>query len=160
MSIKKVMGGYVLGLKYSPNGLERLNVPKEGPVVLYCNHINKADHKLVSYFLRRSLYYVNGVVDKVECYNALADNKALVIFEEGRPNPSVSNNFSYEAIEIGVKSDATVIPVAITGEYEKDGDLTVTYGDPVHISDMDVIEAKAFIEEKIKELMLGRKTNE
>ena len=158
--IKKVLGGYILGLKYSPNGLERNNVPKEGAVILYCNHINRNDHKLVSYFLSRPLYYVKGIFDKVECYNALADNKALVIFEDGTPNPGISNNFAYEKIEVGVRSDATVIPVVITGEYEKDGDLTVTYGDPVHISSMDVVEAKTFMEEKIKELMIGRKTNE
>lgn len=52
--IKKVIGGYILGLTHNIKSINKSVIPKEGPVIIYSNHVSKYDHLLIGLFLKEN----------------------------------------------------------------------------------------------------------
>ena len=152
--IKKVIGGYILGLTHNIKSINKSVIPKEGPVIIYSNHVSKYDHLLIGLFFKRKLYYVKGITNESEVLSSLKDGKAVLIF--GALNKNYYSYFSTTDISV-TSYPATIIPCAITGDYKFGKDLTVTFGDKLDLIGMSNSEIKTYLEEKVKELMLGRK---
>lgn len=49
--------------------------------------------------------------------------------------------------------------IAITGKYKPFGGLTIEFGDPIDVANMDTTEANAILTQKITELLLKRTKN-
>ena len=78
--IKKVIGGYILGLTHNIKSINKSVIPKEGPFIIYSNHVSKYDHLLIGLFFKRKLYYVKGITNESEVLSSLKDGKAVLIF--------------------------------------------------------------------------------
>ena len=54
------------------------------------------------------------------------------------------------------KINAKIIPFAITGKYRPFGGLTIEFGEPIDVTNMDTTEANTVLTEKIMDLLLKR----
>ncbi|GIP37493.1 1-acyl-sn-glycerol-3-phosphate acyltransferase [Paenibacillus sp. J31TS4] len=139
-------------------GLE--NIPADGPVILCANHISLKDPPVVGIPLDRKVHYMakeelfripgfgwlikqlgafpvkRGGVSKESIRNAiglLKNNHVMGIFPEGtRKNPGGMGKKG--ASMLALKSNATVIPVAVVGDYTLFRKMRVYYGKPIDLS--------------------------
>lgn len=137
-------------------GLE--NIPSEGPVILCSNHISNIDPPLLGTPLDREIHYMakaelfrvpglrwlitklgafpvkRGGVSKESIRLALQllqEGKMLGIFPEGtRGNTGIGKK---GAASLALKSNATVIPVAIIGNYVPFRRMTIVFGRPIDL---------------------------
>jgi len=174
----------------------RKNIPNQGPVLVVVNHLNLADSPLVAVSLGRkaifmakeelfrsrfSSYFVGsfgafpvhrGQLDRKamrEAERVLAEGLALVMFPEARrsKNAQLQPAFPGSAL-IALRSDAPVLPVAITGTERIKGaawllrrpQITVNIGQPFHLppvngklSKTELAELTNFIMGHIAELL-------
>ena len=174
----------------------RKNIPNQGPVLVVVNHLNLADSPLVAVSLGRkaifmakeelfrsrfSSYFVGsfgafpvhrGQLDRKamrEAERVLAEGLALVMFPEARrsKNAQLQPAFPGSAL-IALRSDAPILPVAITGTERIKGaawllrrpQITVNIGQPFHLppvngklSKTELAELTNFIMGHIAELL-------
>jgi len=174
----------------------RKNIPNQGPVLVVVNHLNLADSPLVAVSLGRkaifmakeelfrsrfSSYFVGsfgafpvhrGQLDRKamrEAERVLAEGLALVMFPEAKrsKNAQLQPAFPGSAL-IALRSDAPVLPVAITGTERIKGaawllrrpQITVNIGQPFHLppvngklSKTELAELTNFIMGHIAELL-------
>jgi 1-acyl-sn-glycerol-3-phosphate acyltransferase len=146
----------------------RENIPNAGPVVLVSNHIDILDPPLlgsaldrkVSFMAKEQLFRIpvlsffirefgafpvkRGAADKQSIRKALTilkDGGMLGIFPEGtRSKTGKLGKGMPGAALFALRTDSTVIPVAIIGPYRWFGGLKVVYGSPM---DMSVFKAES-----------------
>ncbi|WJH34218.1 lysophospholipid acyltransferase family protein [Paenibacillus aurantius] len=139
----------------------RENVPAHGPVVLCANHTSNLDPPLVGVPLKRKVHYMakeelfrvpvlgwlisrfgafpvkRGGVSKESIRLAiqlLKENRMMGIFPEGSRS-NAGGMGKKGAAMLALRSNATVIPVAIVGEYIPFRKMTIIYGKPVDLSE-------------------------
>lgn len=145
------------------------NVPEEGPVVLCSNHISTLDPPFVGTPLSRKVHFMakaelfkiplfgslitslgafpvkRGGVSKESIRYALkllGDGGVMGIFPEGSRHGGGMGKKG--AASLALKSGATVIPVAIIGEYKWFRRMKIVYGEPLELSiGPDVANAEA-----------------
>jgi 1-acyl-sn-glycerol-3-phosphate acyltransferase len=140
----------------------RENVPSEGAVILCCNHISNWDplflgspiERQVHYMAKEELFRVPGLGWLIRQFGAfpvkrggvskdsikqtlaiLREGRVLGIFPEGTRNADLNNAAKRGAATFALKTGATVIPVAIIGDYRLFRRMKIVYGSPVDLSD-------------------------
>lgn len=138
------------------------HIPKDGAVIVCCNHISYLDPPLlgtpmsrkVHYMAKAELFNIPGVswllrqlcafpvkrggVSKDTIRKALQllkDGHVLGIFPEGTRNRQGAMG-KKGAASLALKSGARVIPAAIIGRYAIFRTMTVVYGPPVDLSEL------------------------
>lgn len=138
-------------------GLE--NVPKEGPVLVCCNHISLLDMFLIAHRIPRKVYFMakkelfsipflNVIIKALGAFpvnrghgdvNAakttlqlLSEGKAVGIFPEGTrfKKSKVRVRPKSGAVLFALESGAPVVPVGIFGDYRLFSRMKVVYGRP------------------------------
>ena len=91
---------------------------------------------------------------KEKAINILKKGGAIGIFPEGTRNKTDAFllPFKYGAVSMAQKADATIVPFAVTGKYEKGGNLLVRFGEPFKVTDMTKEEANEKLFNVIKTL--------
>lgn len=139
-------------------------IPREGPLIVACNHISNLDPPLVGICIPRYIRFMakaelfvvpmvgnllkrlgafpirRGRVDKGAIRMArrvVAGGGCLVMFPEGRRSKTGElGPFLAGVGAIAKKENAPVIPVAIRGPYRLFGIVHVTFGQPVYSSEL------------------------
>lgn len=176
-------------LIYKPSYVNVDNIPKEGAIILAGNHTNLIDAalmlggpkrvvhmmakkelfntKLKSKFFRsmgcisvdRSIHDENA---KSEAISVLENEEVLGIFPEGTINKTneLLLPFKYGAVSFAKKTNAYIVPFAITGKYKLfKKSIKITYGKPYKVNNELDIENKKLME-KVKKLMIEGDNNE
>src|SRR5690606_36105901 len=137
------------------------NIPKNGPVIICSNHISNLDPPIVGITCPRDIYFMakdelfrkkflgwllrklhafpvnRGGQDRQalrEGLKVLKDNHTLGLFPEGtRSKTGKLGKGLAGAGFFALRSNATVIPCAISGEYKRFKKVKVSYGKPIDL---------------------------
>jgi 1-acyl-sn-glycerol-3-phosphate acyltransferase len=174
---------------YRLEAVGKANVPETGPVVLCGNHTSLIDPPLLGAPLKRKVHFMakeelfhvpvlgaaitrlgafpvkRGGVSKESIRHSirlLQEGRMMGIFPEGT-RKNAGGMGKKGAAMLALKSEATVIPVAIVGHYKPFRKMTIIYGAPVDISEFadggsDQLEAATEkIMRTIREMVAERK---
>jgi 1-acyl-sn-glycerol-3-phosphate acyltransferase len=159
--------------KYNVKTIGLENIPTTGPVIICSNHISTFDPPIVGMTCPRDIHFMakeelfknpifgyilrkvhvfpikRGMKDRNALRKALEvlkDGNVLGLFPEGtRSKTGEIKKGLAGAGFFALRSEATIIPCAIIGDYSKKKQLTVSYGHPVNI--MNLKERKASAQE-------------
>lgn len=153
---------YKLFFRLEASGLE--HIPNEGGVLLCSNHLALLDPPTIGIMLKRKVHFMakqelfqiigfgwlirqlgafpvkRGGVSKESIKTALTllrDGHVMGIFPEGRRVKGAEENAIGKkgAATFALRSEATVIPVAIIGTYKLFRKMRVVYGPPVDLTE-------------------------
>ena len=167
--IIKFIGTLLFRLIYVPRSYGKNNIPKNGSVILAGNHTSVLDalimvstpkrtvhmmakkelfeSKFTNFFFRsmgcipvnRSIHDKDA---KNEAVEVLKNNEVLGIFPEGTVNKTneIVLPFKYGAVSFAKKTNAYIVPFAITGKYKIfRRSIKITYGKPYKVKqDLEV----------------------
>lgn len=163
--------GWVFKFWYPYKAVNKKVIPEDGPVLFCGNHIHLMDQCLAILSTKRPIHYMAKIeyfrnpktkwffklagcipVDraihddnaKSAALDVLNKGLALGIFPEGTRNKTkeLLQPFKFGAVSMAKKTNATIVPFAITGTYKfRTKDLKVTFGEPFKVGDMDLEEA-------------------
>ena len=88
--------------------------------------------------------------------DVLKDNGAIGIFPEGTRNRTKEFllPFKFGAVSMASKTDATIVPFGITGDYKfRSKNLTIRYGKPFKVGNMTLEEANNKLQKEVEKLM-------
>lgn len=172
-------------LVFRPKIVGREYIPVEGSAVIAGNHkhaldpilIDVSTDRIVRTLAKKELhdgifgFVFRGVgcipVDLHSKENKAALAAAVEKLREGsvvNVSPEAKRNytdelllpFKYGAVSMAKKSDSPIIPYAITGDYKLfSKNLTVVFGEPFYIGDMELFEANKKLYNRILELMIS-----
>ena len=99
---------------------------------------------------------------KERALNVLKNNGAIGIFPEGTRNKTIGTKdevlllpFKFGAVSMAKKTDATIVPFGIMGDHTVNNkNLTLVFGKPFKVGDMNLEEANNYLKEQITELVL------
>ena len=169
-------------LWYNPKIIGANNIPKTGAIIICANHKHVMDQCPILISTKRMVHYmakkeyfdgkfawffkmagcisVNRSIKDTEASNKalelLKSGYAVGLFPEGTRNRTKEKllPFKFGAVSMAKKTDATIVPVGITGEYKfRSKDLTIKIGKPFKIDNMTLEEANNLLKDKILELM-------
>ncbi len=172
----------VFRLWYNPTLIGKENIPKSGALVIAGNHKHVLDQCLTIIATRRPINYVakneyfkgklkpffkfagcipvNRNGRDIEAVKAsltvLKRGGALGIFPEGTRNKTkeLLLPFKEGAVSMAQKTNALVLPVAVTGDYVfRSRNLCVRFGTPFSAQGMTVEEANNMLRNQIAEMM-------
>ncbi|WP_308639120.1 lysophospholipid acyltransferase family protein [Paenibacillus silvisoli] len=150
---------YAVLFRFEAEGLE--NIPATGPVVLCSNHISLLDPPTVGTKVKRKVHYMakaelfevpvlgplihrlgafpvkRGGVSKDTIRKAiglLKEGNVMGIFPEGTRKAGEDSAGKKGAAMIALRSGATVIPVAIIGNYKLFRKMRIKYGKPIDMT--------------------------
>lgn len=178
-NIIKMVGRPIYKILYRPRYIGVNNIPKKGAVILAGNHTSQLDaammvgspNRLVHMLAKKELFntkiknwYFRSMacipVDrkihddnaKNEAIDILKNGGAIGLFPEGtvnRTNKTIMP-FKYGAVSFAKKTNAYLVPFAITGKYKLfKKSVKITYGKPYKVTDdlekenqklMDIVE--------------------
>ncbi len=155
------------------------NVPKKGPVIICSNHISNIDPPVVGITCPRDIHFmakdelfqkkfIGGLLRKLHAFpvkrgmqdrqalrdglKVLKDGHTLGLFPEGTrsTNGELGKGLAGAGF-FALRSDAAIIPCAISGEYKRFQKVNVTYGAPVDLKELK--ERKASAQEVVDTIM-------
>jgi 1-acyl-sn-glycerol-3-phosphate acyltransferase len=154
---------FLFGILFRLTSRGQENIPASGPLIFCCNHIHNFDPLLMGTPIDRKVHYMakeelfrvpvigwlitqwgafpvkRGGVSKESIKLAiqlLKDGKAMGIFPEGTLS-NAGGMGKKGAAMLATRSKATVIPVAIVGNYKPFRKMLVIYGKPVDLSEFE-----------------------
>ncbi len=179
----KFILGIIFTLYYRPKYYNKNKIPKEGPIILCGNHMHLFDQNLVCLSTKRMIHYmakieyfqdkkvswffklagcipVNRSIHdenaKKEAIDLLNNGYAVGLFPEGTRNKTDEFllPFKFGAVSLAQKTNATIIPFAITGEYKFwHNHLNIRFGDGFKVDkDMDLNDANKLLFNSVKNL--------
>ena len=180
--ICRVVLGFIFKLYYNPKVIGKENIPSEGPIIVAGNHVHLYDQCLTILSTKRYLCYMakkeyfdnkkvawffkgNGCIPvdrskkdvnaKEQAIAHLNEGGAIGIFPEGTRNRTndLLQPFKYGAVSMAKKTNATIVPFAITGEYKFRKNLTVTFAKPFEVGDMTLEEANEKMYKEVLKLL-------
>ena len=180
--ICRVVLGFIFKLYYNPKIIGKENIPEEGAIIVAGNHVHLYDQCLAIISTKRYLCYMakkeyfdnkkvawffkgNGCIPvdrskkdpnaKQAALNHLKSNGAIGIFPEGTRNRTneILQPFKYGAVSLAKKTEATIVPFAITGEYKFRKNLTVTFAKPFKVGDMTLEAANEKLYKEVLNLL-------
>ena len=169
-------------LFFHPKIIGRENIPETGGVILAGNHRHIFDpcmpfissKRRVDYLAKKELFSGifgwffklvgcipvdrghDNTLAKNEAIKVLEEGKVLGIFPEGTRNKTndILLPFKYGAVSMSKKTNAYIVPFAITGKYKLfNNDLTIKFG-KAFIASSDLDEANNLLSDRIKGLIL------
>ena len=179
--------GLIFRLYYPFKTVNKNVIPKEGPILLCGNHIHLMDQCLAILNTSRGVHYmakieyfqspktkwffkmmgcipVNRQIHDENAKSAALDvlNKglALGIFPEGTRNKTkeLLQPFKFGAVSMAKKTNATIVPFAITGTYKfRTKDLKITFGEPFKVGDMELEDANNKLYNEILDIIKKEK---
>ena len=168
---------------YKPTIIGKENIQKDGAILIVGNHKHLYDQCLTIISTKRFVRYMAkkeyfdnkktawffkavGCISvdrknhdskaKELAIETLKENGAIGLFPEGTRNKTKEFllPFKFGAVSIAKKTDAYLVPFGITGDYVfRSKNLTIRYGKPFKVTDMDLEDANNLLYEKVKELM-------
>lgn len=168
---------------YNPKIINKEVIPKEGPILIVGNHKHVYDQCLTIMATKRVIHYMakkeyfDGKmawffklvgcipVDRsIKDHNAtdkalkvLNSGGAIGLFPEGTRNKTKDVfllPFKFGTVSMAKKTNATIIPFGLTGDYKfRSKNLTIRYGTPFKVGDMDLEDANKKLYEEVERLM-------
>ncbi len=175
--------GWLFKLYYPFKVLNKVDIPKDGPVIICGNHIHLMDQFLPILNINRPIHYmakieyfnnkktrwffkltgcipVNREIHdnnaKEKALEVLNQGLALGIFPEGTRNRTKEAllPFKFGAVSLAKKSNATIIPYAIKGNYKfRTKNLKIKFGKPYKIESDNLEEENTKLYNIILELL-------
>lgn len=162
----KYLLGWLFKIYYpfEVEGLENIK-DLEGPIIVAGNHRHLLDQCLPILCIDKPIHYMakkeyfdsfktrwffklagcisvdrknHDEVAKEKAINILKNNHVLGIFPEGTRNRTKDKllPFKFGCVSMAKKTDATIIPFAISGKYKhKNNNLKIKFGEPFKVSD-------------------------
>ena len=178
----KLIYSALLKVLYWPTAIGTEYIPEEGPVIFAGNHRHAFDpvvvmthtKRIVHYMAKESLFKgLHGFLFKqiglIKVYRTknnpeaiqsavelLKEGGVLGIFPEGTRNKTEDEllRFKHGAVAIAKEAKAPIIPFAIKGGYKLfSKKLTIEFGNPIDIQDMEIEEANAYIRNEVLNLL-------
>ena len=170
-------------LYYNPKIINKEVIPKEGPILIVGNHKHIYDQCLTIMATKRVIHYMakkeyfDGKmawffklvgcipVDRsIKDHNAtdkalkvLNSGGAIGLFPEGTRNKTKDVfllPFKFGTVSMAKKTNATIIPFGLTGDYRfRSKNLTIRYGTPFKVGEMDLEDANKKLYEEVEKLM-------
>ena len=170
-------------LYYNPKIINKEVIPKDGPILIVGNHKHIYDQCLTIMATKRVIHYMakkeyfDGKmawffkmvgcipVDRsIKDHNAtdkalkvLNNGGAIGLFPEGTRNKTKDVfllPFKFGTVSMAKKTNATIIPFGLTGDYKfRSKNLTIRYGTPFKVGDMDLEDANKKLYEEVERLM-------
>ncbi|MFD2371795.1 lysophospholipid acyltransferase family protein [Brevibacillus sp. GCM10020057] len=162
----------------------REHIPKEGPVILCANHISLWDppllgsgiERMVNFMAKEELFRIpvlsflitkfgafpvkRGAGDRAAIRTTLKlleDGKVLGIFPEGtRSKTGELGEGMPGTAMFALKSQATVIPVAIIGPYRLFRPIKIVYGEPIDLTQLREAKPSADTLKQTTDLIMQR----
>lgn len=168
---------------YNPKIINKEVIPKEGPILIVGNHKHIYDQCLTIMATKRVIHYMakkeyfDGKmawffklvgcipVDRsIKDHNAtdkalkvLNNGGAIGLFPEGTRNKTKDVfllPFKFGTVSMAKKTNATIIPFGLTGDYKfRSKNLTIRYGTPFKVGEMDLEDANKKLYEEVEKLM-------
>lgn len=169
-------------LYYRPKILNKELIPKDGPIIIVCNHKHILDQCLTICATKRPIHYLakkeyfdskfawffklggcisvdrkNGAKDATDkAIEYLNRGSAVGLFPEGTRNRTTDLKLlplKFGAVSMAKKTNATIVPCALTGDYKfRTKNLIVKYGKPFKVAD-DLEAANTYLAEVMENLM-------
>lgn len=168
---------------YHPTIIGKENILVDGPILIVGNHKHLYDQcltivatkRFVTYMAKKE-YFDNKKVawffkhtgcisvdrskkdtdSKNKAIAVLKEGGAVGLFPEGTRNKTkeLLLPFKFGTVSMAKKTDAYIIPFAITGAYTfRSKDLTIRYGKPFKVGNMSLEEANDKLYNEVKKLM-------
>lgn len=161
-------------LYYNPKILNKEFIPRDGSIVIACNHKHLFDQCLTIMATKRPINYMAkkeyfdgpfslffkfvGCIpvdrnkkdenSKEKALSVLNSGGAIGIFPEGtrnRDKKKVLLDFKYGAASLAKKSDSYIVPCAVTGDYKfRSKNLMIQYGRPFKVDDISKDNEKLY----------------
>lgn len=168
---------------YNPTIINKENIPKEGPILIVGNHKHVYDQFLTIIATKRGIHYMakkeyfdkkisKWIFTKVGCIpvnreikdtkatemaiSVLQDKGAIGLFPEGTRNKTnkLLLPFKYGTVSISKKTDATIVPFGLTGDYKfRSKNLIIRYGKPFKVNNMTLKDANKKLYKEVEKLM-------
>lgn len=181
--IGRTILGPIFKLYYHPTIIGKENIPKKGAILIVGNHKHLYDQCLTIVSTKRGIHYMakkeyfdnkkvawffkgTGCISvdrkhkdaraKEAAISVLKDNGAIGLFPEGTRNKTKEFllPFKFGAVSMAQKADAYLVPFGITGDYKfRSKNLTIRYGKPFKVNDLDLESANELLYNRVKELM-------
>lgn len=170
-------------LYYNPKIINKEVIPKEGPILIVGNHKHIYDQCLTIMATKRVIHYMAkkeyfdgkmawffklvgciSVDRSIKDHNAtdkalkvLNSGGAIGLFPEGTRNKTKDVfllPFKFGTVSMAKKTNATIIPFGLTGDYKfRSKNLTIRYGTPFKVGEMDLEDANKKLYEEVEKLM-------
>ena len=170
-------------LYYNPKIINKEVIPKEGPILIVGNHKHIYDQCLTIMATKRVIHYMAkkeyfdgkmawffklvgciSVDRSIKDHNAtdkalkvLNSGGTIGLFPEGTRNKTKDVfllPFKFGTVSMAKKTNATIIPFGLTGDYKfRSKNLTIRYGTPFKVGDMDLEDANKKLYEEVEKLM-------
>lgn len=170
-------------LYYNPKIINKEVIPKEGPILIVGNHKHVYDQCLTIMATKRVIHYMAkkeyfdgkmawffklvgciSVDRSIKDHNAtdkalkvLNSGGAIGLFPEGTRNKTKDVfllPFKFGTVSMAKKTNATIIPFGLTGDYKfRSKNLTIRYGTPFKVGEMDLEDANKKLYEEVEKLM-------
>ena len=181
--IIKAILGPIFKLYYNPKVINKEVIPKDGPIIIVGNHKHVYDQCPIIISTKRVLHYMakkeyfDGkfawffnmtgciCVDRSKkddeavnkALEILNNGGAIGLFPEGTRNKTKDVfllPFKFGAVSMAKKTNATIVPFGLTGDYKfRSKNLTVRFGTPFKIDDMDLDTSNQKLYKEIESLM-------
>lgn len=169
---------------YNPRIENEKYLQQDGPIVVVGNHKHIMDQCLVIIATKRIIHYMakkeyfdgkmawffkaTGCISvdrsihdsnaKNKALEVLENGGAIGLFPEGTRNKTKAKllPFKYGAVSMAKKTNATIIPFGIVGDYKfRSKNLKIKFGKPFKVGEMSLEEANAKLEKIVLELIGG-----
>lgn len=169
---------------YNPRIKNKEYLQQDGPIVVVGNHKHIMDQCLVIIATKRIIHYMakkeyfdgkmawffkaTGCISvdrsihdsnaKNKALEVLKNEGAIGLFPEGTRNKTKAKllPFKYGAVSMAKKTNATIIPFGIVGDYKfRSKNLKIKFGKPFKVGEMSLEEANAKLEKIVLELIGG-----
>ena len=167
---------------YNPKIINKKAIPKKGPILIVGNHKHVYDQCLTIMATHRPIHYmakkeyfdgkmawffrlvgcisVNRSIKDTNATNQaleiLKNDGAVGLFPEGTRNKTKDFllPFKFGTVSMAKKTNATIIPFGLTGDYKfRSKNLTIRYGTPFKVGDMDLETANQKLYHEVETLM-------
>ena len=173
--------GPLFRLYYHPIILNKEAIPKQGPIIICGNHMHVYDQcpilistKRVVHYLAKKEYFdghwkwffkITGCIPvnrSIKDENAsdlaldvLRHGGAIGLFPEGTRNKTEQFllPFKFGAVSMAKKTNATIVPFGISGQYQRGKKLMVRFGEPFQVNEMTLEEANDHLYHEVERLM-------
>lgn len=169
-------------LWYNPKITGVNNIPSEGALIICANHKHIMDQCPIIISTKRMVHYLakkeyfdgkfawffklsgcipvnRSIKDKDasnRAINLLKEGYSVGLFPEGTRNKTKEFllPFKYGAVSMAKKTNASILPVGITGDYKfRSKNLTIRIGKPFKVENMSLEEANEKLKNEISSLM-------